>query len=111
MLNIYRRHLKSCPQKPMRYKRCKCPICVVGRGKGEFVRESLGLVNWERAQAVVRAWEVEDLPPQETVTIERAADSFLQDAESRHLKESSLAKYKLLFRELKVHNPLRDSHA
>jgi integrase/recombinase XerD len=102
MLNIYRRHLKSCPQTSMRYKRCKCPIWVVGRVKGEFVRKSLGVVNWEKAQRIVRDWEVEDLPPEETVTIEKAADSFLQDAESRHLKESSLAKYKLLFKELKA---------
>jgi integrase/recombinase XerD len=86
----------------MRYKRCKCPIWVVGRVKGEFVRKSLGVVNWEKAQRVVRDWEVEDLPPEETITVEKAADSFLQDAESRHLKESSLAKYKLLFKELKA---------
>jgi integrase/recombinase XerD len=107
MLTMYRRHIKSCPQTSMRYKRCKCPIWVVGRAEGQFVRKSLGIVNWERAQAVVREWEVEDSPPREPITVEAAAQRFIMDCESRHLRYSTLAKYRLLFNEL---NPLYGKH-
>src|SRR2546425_125356 len=84
----------------MKYRRCSCPIWVVGTRKGEFIRKSLGLVNWEKAQKVLRDWELEDSPPPEMVAVETAAERFLKDCEARHLREATLGKYRLLFKEL-----------
>ncbi len=56
MLTIYRRHLKSCHQTSVVYRRCKCPIHVRGTLNGQRIkRQSLDLINWEKAQ--------EEIPP------------------------------------------------
>jgi len=63
------------------------------------IRESLGLRDWEKAQQRIREWEAEGRQVQEValVTIERACEEFLLDAEARKLRDATLDKYKLLF--------------
>jgi integrase len=73
---------------------------VVGTRKGEFIRRSLNFVNWEKAERLLRDWEVEDSPPVERLTLELATERFLKDCEARHLREATLGKYRLLFKEL-----------
>ena len=61
--------------------------------------------NWESAQKLVRDWEAGAKAM--TVTVEKASDRFITDAEARHLGAAQLGKYKLLTRELKAFFPDR----
>ena len=49
MLRLYRRHRASCPHRGQRYRNCKakCPIYVVGTLRGERIKKSLDLVDWQ----------------------------------------------------------------
>jgi hypothetical protein len=48
MLNLYRRHRANC-KSTVRRAKYTCPIGVQGVLRGESVRKSLDLVNWEAA--------------------------------------------------------------
>jgi site-specific recombinase XerD len=99
MLRLYRRHSRKCPQKSERYRRCGCPIYVEGTLANEYVRKALDLSSWEAATDVIRSWEkagriggaIIAAPP----LINEAVKAFLDDAEARGLKTSSLKKYSL----------------
>jgi hypothetical protein len=80
MLTLYRRHRSTCKSKARRAK-CFCPIWVQGILRGEKIRKSLDLTNWEAANKLVRDWEVET--PKDVITIEQAAIRFLADLGSR----------------------------
>ena len=84
----------------MKYRRCRCPIWVVGTLRGEFLRKSLNLANWEKAQATIREWETDDSTDVETFNVEKAGERFIEDATSRHLAVETTNKYKLMFREM-----------
>jgi len=95
MLVTYRR--------PRSEVRCKCPIWVTGTKDGRLVREALKLRDWNRAQELVRKWDVDGAKPKTRTraTITEWKDQFLQDAEKgRHLSGATLKLYKLLFRQL-----------
>ena len=68
------------------------------------VRKSLGTRDWDEAQKKVREWEAAgELPvlqDESPVTVERAASEFVADAEARNLKDKTVYKYRLLFRQL-----------
>ncbi|MGA3099689.1 MAG: tyrosine-type recombinase/integrase [Bryobacteraceae bacterium] len=57
MLNLYRRHLKTCPyrvkgekwKEGMVWTKCSCPIWCDGELNGKRYRHSLGTRNWGRA--------------------------------------------------------------
>jgi integrase/recombinase XerD len=104
MLTTYRRHNAVCKFDSRTEYRCKCPIWVTGTDKdGHFRRESLKSRDWNRAQELVRKWDVEGDKPKAArkATIEEWKEQFLQDAEKgRHLSEGTLRLYKLLFRQL-----------
>ena len=105
MLTTYRRHLKVCKHrsKGRSYRRCRCPIWAQGTLGGESIRRSTGLQNWEKAQELVRNWEVsgrqaEEQP--EIVTVHFACDRFLEDAAARGLAESTMRKYSQLTKQM-----------
>jgi len=105
MLTIYRRHLKSCKHraKGRKHRHCQCPIWVDGFLSSQEIRESLKARNWQRAQEVVREWEIEDRRTQRQqmrVLIVEAHKKFTADAEARKLSQATLYKYRLLFRHL-----------
>ena len=105
MLTIYRRHKKGCEHRNAgrKYRRCRCPIWVDGFAAGSEVRKSLGLVDWQKAQDKVRQWEsqeAEPTPAPEPTTIQLAGERFLADAEAQKLKDSTISKYRLLFKQL-----------
>jgi integrase/recombinase XerD len=104
MLTIYRRHRKSCRQRfdGRGYRRCLCPIWVDGSLNGFEMRKSLRLRDWQRAQELVRKWEADGklIEKPKPVTVKEACDKFIADAEARHLREPTLYKYRLLFRQL-----------
>ena len=51
MLNLYRRHLKTCPhrKKGQSYTKCGCPVWCDGDLNGKRYRQSLGTRDWGRA--------------------------------------------------------------
>ena len=104
MLTIYRRHRKGCKQRTdgRGYRRCLCPIWVDGLLNGVEIRKSLRLRDWQRAQELVRQWEAEGqrVEQPKPLTVKEACDKFLVDAEARNLREPTLYKYRLLFRQL-----------
>ena len=104
MLTTYRRHNSlKCRFTSRTEYRCKCPIWVTGTDKdGKFRREALKLRDWNRAQELVRKWDVEGDKPKrrEWVAIEDWQKRFLAVAEADNLSPETVRKYKLLFRQL-----------
>ena len=107
MLTAYRRHRKDCAHRNSgrKYRRCRCPIWADGFVGEQEIRKSLGTRDWDEAQKTIREWEATgDLPvPQEEqpIRLEQAAAEFIADAEARNLKDKTVYKYRLLFRQLK----------
>src|SRR4029077_13138335 len=58
--------------------------------------------DWQRAQELVRKWEAEGqrIEKPKPLTVKEACDKFLVDAEAPTLREPTLYKYRLLFRQL-----------
>lgn len=104
MLTIYRRHRRGCPQRQYgrACRRCRCPIWVDGFLAGRELRESLRTINWEQAQETVRRWETEGQLRKraQPLAVKEACDKFIADAEARGLREPTLYKYRLVFRQL-----------
>ena len=105
MLTIYRRHRKNCKQraKGRKYRHCQCPVWVDGTLGGNQIRESLKVRDWQRAQEMIREWEAEDRrtrQQEQQITIKNAHEKFIADAVARKLNDSTLYKYRLLFRQL-----------
>ena len=104
MLTLYRRHTRKCGQRDRYYRRCKCPVWVEGTtGAGQYIRRSLKLNNWERAEGRKREIEgPQDVTlsskgqPPKAITVRDAFAAFYQDCEARNLNESTLRKYRLL---------------
>lgn len=102
MLTTYRRHREDCAHKAegRKYRRCRCTIWVDGFIGGQEIRRTTGLRDWERAQELIRKWEVEGQPKSEPeiapMTISEAKEEFLRDAAARNLNEKTIYKYRLL---------------
>ena len=109
MLNLWRRHLRSCPHSrkpnPRKWKNCKCPLWVQGSLHGEWMKKALTVRDWNSAQTLVRDWEAG--VALRTVPMKEAFEKFTADAEARGLGEAQLGKYKLLVKELKDWFPER----
>jgi integrase len=113
MLTIYRRHSETCKhhakakghqRKGRSYLHCGCPLWADGLGGAADLRKSLGTRDWEQAQEIVRKWESEQRAPghEEIVTIARGTEQIVADATARGLRTDTIAKYKLLKRELEA---------
>lgn len=110
MLTVYRRHRRRCKhrRKKMRrrFRHCQCPLWVDGFLGGREIRKSLGLRDWQKAQDLVRQWEAEGQVAKEegskpqAITVKEACAKFVADAAARNLREPTIYKYKLLFRQL-----------
>ena len=106
MLTTYRRHRRSCEHRSegRKYRRCRCPIWVDGTLDGREIRKSLGIINWEKAQALVREWEAEGADESEgPISIETALTRFLADCQARSLSLSTLRKYRTTLDQLLDH--------
>ena len=104
MLTAYRRHLKRCRRRDegRSYRHCRCPIWVDGTLGGAEIRESLKVRDWQRAQEMIREWEIENRrtsQPTEKCPQE-AWKEFLADICARKLNDSTIRKYKLLNRQM-----------
>jgi integrase/recombinase XerD len=104
MLVVYRRHNPAkCKFTSRSEYRCKCPIWVTGTDKdGKFLREALNIRDWNRANELVRKWDVEGSKPTrvERVTIDDWQKKFIQEAEAANLSGETLRKYRHLFRQI-----------
>ena len=108
MLTTYRRHVKTCAHRSegRKYRRCRCPIWVDGSVKSIEVRQSLKERTWEDAEIEKQKLEQRLAHPQEAaqeleaITIERAWDDFVSDANARGLREPTLNKYRYLRRQM-----------
>src|SRR5260370_38058786 len=103
MLVVYRRHNPAkCKFTSRSEYRCKCPIWGTGTDKdGKFLREALNIRGWNRANELVRKWDVEGSRPTlvERVTIDDWQKKFIQEAEAANLSGETLLKYRDLFRQ------------
>jgi integrase len=98
MLTLYRRHRASCRLKSRRAK-CSCPIWAQGVLRGEAIRESLDLTNWEAAQKKIRDWEV--MGKENVVSLSDAFARFIAQYESAGSAPATIGKFRLLEREMK----------
>jgi integrase len=67
------------------------------------IRKSLGIRDWQKAQDYIREWEAREMEPKviaEPMSIQVAKDKYLVDAAARCLNESTIYKYKLLFKQI-----------
>jgi integrase/recombinase XerD len=106
MLTAYRRHRTDCTHRKegRKYRRCRCPIWADGFvGRQEF-RKALGTRDWDEAQKIIREWEAAGASPalrdDQPITIDQATSEFIADAVARNLKDKTVYKYRLLFRQL-----------
>jgi integrase/recombinase XerD len=98
---IWRRHIAPCTSTDRRDPRCGCPIHYEHRVKGKRIRKTLKTTNWQKALADIRKKELEGAEEKpKSPTIEQACQSYLDDATARDLKDPTLYKFRLLFRQL-----------
>ena len=106
MLVTYRRHNPArCRSYSRSEYRCKCPIWASGTlPTGQRIRRALKGRDWNKAQDIVRRWEVDNEKPlrPQRITIEEWQKQFMDDAEARHLSQETQRKYALLFKQLQA---------
>src|SRR5271169_1556199 len=106
MLNLYRRHVKSCrfwtgksTNGNRRDHNCRCPVWVDGYLAGERVNKTLNLRDWTRANEILRDWEIAgSIQPKGRVGIPvgEACGTFMADVIAQRQSEASLKKYRVL---------------
>src|SRR5258708_34493939 len=105
MLNVYTRHLKSCGQDDVHWRRCHCPKWIRGLLlNGEKIRRSAQTGNWENAEKLARKLEADvdsdrtKIESQQEVTLREAIQTFLGDQLARGLAKESRKKISHLAR-------------
>jgi integrase len=73
---------------------------VQGILRGETIRKSLDLTNWEAANKLVRDWEVDGIAVVKTAS--DAVDGFISDREAMKLSDAMMRKYRNLGAEIKA---------
>src|SRR5271157_2516306 len=108
MLTAHRRHLKSCAHadKGWNYTLCNCPVWCDGIVDGKRVTKSLYTTNWDRGLRRVEAIERGQQIGFETMdaamqTLGKSIDGFLQDMQSRNVRESTARSYRATLAHLK----------
>ena len=107
MLNIYRRHIKTCrfstgksTNGNRRDNNCRCPIWVDGYLKGPpRINKTLGIRDWTRAKEITRDWEIAGSikeEPRSGMPVSDACAAFMADVAAQRLSEASLKKYRVL---------------
>jgi integrase len=99
---LWRRHVAPCESTDATDPRCGCPVYQEYRvGKKRF-RKSLKTTNWQKALATARQKELDGFKEKpKSPTIEQACDAYLEDAKARELRDPTLYKFRLLFRQMK----------
>jgi integrase/recombinase XerD len=98
---IWRRHVAPCESTDNTDSRCGCPIYQEYRVGEKRFRRSLKTRNWQKALSEARQKELEGFKQKtQSPTIEQACDKYIEDAKARELREPTLYKFRLLFRQL-----------
>jgi hypothetical protein len=98
---IYRRHVPPCTSTDRRDPRCGCPIHYSSSVNGKRIRRTLKTTNWQKALADIRRKELEGIQEKpKSPLIEQACQAYLEDATARDLKDPTLYKFRLLFRQM-----------
>lgn len=98
---LWRRHAPPCDSADRMDPRCGCPIYAEYRVNNRRFRRTLKTTNWQKAIADARKKELEGFQEKsKSPIIEQACDKFLADAKARELREPTLYKFRLLFRQL-----------
>lgn len=101
MIHVWRRHVPPCEKTNREQTDCKCPIYVDWRVGSQRIRKSLKTRNWQKAIATARRMEIDGFKDTGTSpTIVDATKKYLADAEARELRDPTLYKFRLLFRQL-----------
>jgi integrase/recombinase XerD len=99
---VWRRHVAPCESSDHSDPRCGCPIYQEYRVGKKRYRRSLKTTNWQKALADARKRELEEFKEKpKSPTVEQACEKFIQDGEARGLREPTLYKFRLLFKQLK----------
>jgi len=113
MLTLYRRHTRACGQKDRYYRRCKCAVWVEGTTDGgKYIRRSLKLHSWDRAEERKREIEAGPKPhiasaqpsepeQEKRIRVADAVDRFCRECEARNLSDATLRKYRVLSKQMK----------
>ncbi len=106
MLQLYRRHVKSCrfwtgrsTNGNRRNNNCRCPVWVDGNLNGVRVNKSLKIRSWTRASEIVRDWEIAGSIQQDAragIAVLEACQAFIADVAAQCQSDSSLKKYRAL---------------
>jgi len=106
VLTAYRRHSLKCKHQAegRAYRNCQCIIWVDGYLGRDEIRQSLDTKDWGRAQTKIRNWEADGkisrANADEPITIEQVTKEFVTDAKARKLKQSTIQRYEIIFRQL-----------
>jgi integrase len=109
MLNIYRRHVRKCPNDSRDNLRCQCPIWMDWTSGSTRLQKSLGIRDWQAAQRRARDMEADGIDAylngdRGALTIKKATEDFEADAKNI-LKPPTLKLYKILFARLNDYCP------
>ncbi len=101
MLNLYRRHVRKCPNDSRNNLRCQCPIWMDWTQGSTRLQKSLGIRDWQAAQRRARDMEADGIDAyltgdSEALTIQKATDDFEADAKN-NIQEPTLKQYRILF--------------
>jgi integrase len=104
VLNIYRRHIRKCPNDSRDNQRCQCPIWMDWTSGSTRLQKSLGIRDWQAAQRRARDMEADGIGSYSAgdkgaLTVQKATDDFIADAKSS-IKPPTVKLYKLLFARL-----------
>ena len=95
MLEAYRRHTATCPEraKGIGFTKCSCPIWAYGKLQERFYRRSLRTRNW--ARAIKRIDALENTARVHTVSppLARALKIYQADLHARSLRPSTVLTY------------------
>jgi integrase/recombinase XerD len=98
---LWRRHVPPCTETSREFVGCKCPIHLDWRVGSQRIRKSMKTRNWQKAVADARRMEIEGFKePGTSPAIAEATKQYLADAAARGLREPTLYKFKLLFRQM-----------
>jgi hypothetical protein len=102
MLNLYRRHVRKCPNDSRDSLRCQCPIWMDWTSGDTRLHKSLEIRDWQAAQRRARDMEADGISQYVgnngtgALTVKKATEDFETD-QNNILKPPTLKLYRILF--------------
>ncbi len=107
MLNLYRRHIRKCPNDSRDNLRCQCPIWMEWNNGGVRIQKSLGIRDWQAAQRRARDMEADGIDAylngdRGALTVLKATDDFQTDVKNQ-IEPSTGKQYRILLSRLNAY--------